>query len=371
MSSLLSLASAMAFLTGTIVFLKRSLLSSSNRARRTLGALALAAELAQRACVAGDVAAVLPADDLDEVVHEALVEVLAAEVGVAVGGKDLKHAVVDGEDADVERAATEVEDEDVLLGALLVDAVGDGGGGGLVDDAVDGEPGDDAGVLGGLPLRVVEVGRDGDDGAGDLLAEVGLGRLLHPGEHHGAHLLGAEHADVAVLHLDAHMRLAIPVDDGERQQLHVALHLGVGELPADEALCVVDCPLWVGRRLVLGGLADEPLAAVGEGDPRGRNPVSLVVGDDLDMAVPTPTHEYVVPRSIPITVPPLLAPPLVGGGGAAAAREPAGDHVKRISTARSSPSCVVAVDARRGRAMVVVFRFWFVSIRGGGASRYI
>ena len=32
-------------------------------------------------------------------------------------------------------------------------------------------------------------------------------------------------------------------------------------------LGVVDGALWVGRRLVLGGLADEALAAVGEGDP--------------------------------------------------------------------------------------------------------
>ena len=65
--------------------------------------------------------------------------------------QDLEHAVVDGYDADVERVAAEVEDEDALLGPLLVDVVGDGAGGRLVDDAVDGEPGDDADILGGLP----------------------------------------------------------------------------------------------------------------------------------------------------------------------------------------------------------------------------
>uniref|UniRef100_K3Z7X2 Uncharacterized protein n=1 Tax=Setaria italica TaxID=4555 RepID=K3Z7X2_SETIT len=264
MSPLFSPASAMAFFTGTIVFRNRSLFSSSKRAlrldldahlvlvaERALGALALAAQLPQRAGVAGDVPGVLALDELDEVVHDALVEVLAAEVGVAVGGEHLEDSVVDSQDADVEGAAAEVEDEDVLLGALLVDAVGNGSGGGLVDDAEHGEAGDDAGVLGGLALRVVEVGRDGDDGVRDLLAEVGLGGLLHLG-----------------------------------QQLHVALHHGVVELAADEPLGVVDGALRVGRRLVLGGLADEPLAAVGEGDPGGRDPVALVVGDDLDVAVP-------------------------------------------------------------------------------------
>ena len=37
------------------------------------------------------------------------------------------------------------------------------------------------GVFGGLTLGIVEVGRDGDDGVGDLLAEVSFSGLLHLG----------------------------------------------------------------------------------------------------------------------------------------------------------------------------------------------
>ena len=109
-----------------------------------------------------------------EPVDDRLVEVVAAEVVVARGRLDLEDAVADLEHRHVERAAAEVEDEDRLVG-LLVEAVGQRGGGRLVDDALDVEAGDLAGVLGRLALVVVEVGGDGDDRAVDGLAEVGLG----------------------------------------------------------------------------------------------------------------------------------------------------------------------------------------------------
>ena len=95
-----------------------------------------------------------------------------------MGGLDLEHAVADLEHRHVEGAAAEVEHEDRLVGALLVEAVGEGGRGGLVDDAQHLEAGDLARLLGGGALGVVEVGRDGDDGLGDGVAQVGLGVAL-------------------------------------------------------------------------------------------------------------------------------------------------------------------------------------------------
>ena len=91
-------------------------------------------------------------------------------MGVTVGGNDLEDSVVDGQEWDVESSAAQVEYQHVLLAFLLVHAVCDGSGGGLVDDAHDDKTGDNSGVLGGLTLSIVEV----------LKNENPLIRISHP-----------------------------------------------------------------------------------------------------------------------------------------------------------------------------------------------
>mmetsp|Transcript_36581 Transcript_36581/g.114212 ORF Transcript_36581/g.114212 Transcript_36581/m.114212 type:complete len:161 (-) Transcript_36581:124-606(-) len=113
----------------------------------------------------------------------------------------------------------------------------------------------------------------------DLLAEVGLGGLLHLGEDHGRDLLGREGLGLAlVLGLD--VGLAVLGDYLEGEVLQVVLEGGVVHLAADEALGVEDCVVRVHGGLVFGGIADEALA-VGEGNPGGGRAVTLVVCDDL------------------------------------------------------------------------------------------
>ena len=84
---------------------------------------------------------------------------------------------------DIERTAAEVIDGDGFV-LFLVETVGQGRRRRLIDDALYVETRDLAGVFGGLALRVVEVGRNGDHGFGHLLAQVGFRGFLQLGQNH-------------------------------------------------------------------------------------------------------------------------------------------------------------------------------------------
>ena len=76
-----------------------------------------------------------------------------------------------------------VDGDGSLFGAI--EAVGQRGGGGLVDQAQHFKAGHAARVFGGLALRVVEVGGNGDDGLGDGRAEEALGVALELAQNVG------------------------------------------------------------------------------------------------------------------------------------------------------------------------------------------
>jgi hypothetical protein len=212
------------------------------------------------------------------VVHDDQIEVVAAEVGVTVGGLDLEDAVAELQDRDVEGAATEVVDDDFFFG-FLVEAVGEGGGGGLVDDALDLEAGDFAGVFGGLSLGVVEVGGHGDDGFGDGAAQEFLGVGFEFAEDHGRDFFGRV---FFVAHFD--FDAAIGLHNLVGHELEVALDLGVFELAADEALNAKDGVVGVDDGLALGDLADQALTRFADGDHARRGAATFGVGDNSRLA---------------------------------------------------------------------------------------
>jgi len=226
-----------------------------NAAQLNLGLLGGLFQPLHSHLVAGQVDAGVPAELGDQIVHDALVEVVAAQPVVAGGGQHLDDAVVNLQDGHVEGAAAQVIDHD-LLGGLLVHAVGQGRGGGLVDDPLDVQAGDLAGVLGGLALGVGEVGGHGDDRLGDGLAQIGLGVALQLLQDHSGDLLGG-----VLLAVDVH-----PV---------VTAHL---------ALDGDDGAVGVGDGLALCHLAHHALAVFGESHHRGGGAVTFRVGDDNGLA---------------------------------------------------------------------------------------
>ena len=222
----------------------------------------------------------------DEPVDDRLVEVVAAEVVVTRGRLHLEDAVADLEHRHVERAAAEVEDEDRLVG-LLVEPVGQRGRGRLVDDPLDVEAGDLAGVLGRLALVVVEVRRDGDHRAVDGVAQVGLGVGLQLLEDHRADLRRG-----VLLAARLHARVAVRAgDDLERDDLLLLLDLRL--LAAHEALDREDRVLGVRDCLALGRGAHEALATLRERDNRGSGARALGVLDHGGLAALEDGHARV------------------------------------------------------------------------------
>jgi hypothetical protein len=225
------------------------------------------------------------AHSVHEELHHAVVEVLAAQVRVAVRRDHLKDPVVDRQQRHVERTTAEVEHEDIhlLLLLLVVQTVRDGRGRRLVDDAHHVQASDRSSVLRRLALSVVEVRRHSHHGVLHRLAEERLRDLLHLLQHHRADLLRRVRLLLALVrHL--HARVAVLVaHDVERQQLLVRLHRGVAELTPDQALHRVHRVDGVVRDLVLRAVTHQALR-LRERHHRRRDAVTHLVRDDLHRA---------------------------------------------------------------------------------------
>ena len=226
-----------------------------------LGLLSGLADTLDGHAVTGQVKARLLLEVLDEVADERDVEVLTTEMGITVGGLHLEHTLVNLEDGDIEGTSTKIEDGDDAVG-ILVKTVSKSSGGGLVDDTEDVKTGNLTGILGGLTLRVVEVGRDGDDGVLDGLAEVGLGSLLH--------LVQDETTDLRrrvllATGLDPGITVGV-LDNLEGHLLDILLDLLVGVLATDQTLGGEKSVLGVDNGLTLSGNTNETLTVGSEGN---------------------------------------------------------------------------------------------------------
>lgn len=89
-------------------------------------------------------------------------------MGVSGCCLDFKHAVVDGQERDIEGSSSKIVDNDLALVPSAVKTIRYSGGGWLIYDSKDVQAGNGAGILRSLSLIVVEVGWNGDDRVDDL-----------------------------------------------------------------------------------------------------------------------------------------------------------------------------------------------------------
>ena len=172
-------------------------------------------------------------------------------MGVACGGQNLQNALADVEDGNVERAAAEVVDHDLLL-SFLIYTVCQRSRGRLVDDTQHFEACDLTRVLGCLALGVGEVSRNRDDRLRYRLAEVGFRVRLQLLEDHCRDLLRG---------------VGLAVDVYTVVRAHVTLDGNDGAVR-------------VGHSLALCHLADHTLAVLGERDNRRGRARAFRVRDD-------------------------------------------------------------------------------------------
>src|SRR5208282_2523220 len=173
-----------------------------------------------------------------------VVDIIPAEVRIAVGREDLVDVAFSRGDEfqnrNIESAATEIVNGDAST-LFLVQAVPESSGSWLIHEAQDFEASDFASVFGGLPLRVVKIRWDSDDGSVDGLAEKGFGPTFQFAQDERGNFRRSENF-IAKHNADNIFASGI---DAKREKFQFALH--VRRAAAHEALHGKDGALGLGE----------------------------------------------------------------------------------------------------------------------------
>ena len=217
-----------------------------------------------------------------ELIDQTLVEDVAAEERIAVGGQHFDQVRADLDDRDVEGPAAEVVHRDDLRlvgcgrGGVIAVPVGQSSGRRLVDDPFDVQARDLAGIFRGGPLAVVKVRRNSDHGPGDLVIEVRLCVRLQPSEDHrrdlGRRVLAACHFDPR--------GVVVGGNKGVRQLFTELDDLRIAIALAHQVFHAVDRVVGIENRLIPRLNADQALVAWAYRDDRWCCALPFGIDDD-------------------------------------------------------------------------------------------
>ena len=124
----------------------------------------------QRKLVLAQIDPVAGFEFICQMLDDLVVKILTTKEGVTIGRLHLKYAITNLKDRHVKRTTTEVVDNN-LAGFAPVKTIGKRRCGRLVDDPQHFQPGNLAGILCGLPLRIIEIGRYSDNRLGHRFAK--------------------------------------------------------------------------------------------------------------------------------------------------------------------------------------------------------
>ena len=213
------------------------------------------AQSLQNHLVAAKIYAILCLELLCHPIDDALVEVIAAQLGITVGCQNLEDTIGDLEQRYVEGTAAKVEDHDLLI-LFLIHTVSKRCRGRLVDNSLNLKTGNLTCILGSLTLCVGEVCGNGDNSLGDGCTQEGLCVTLQLLQNHSGNLLRG-------ILLIANVRLEIST--------HVALDGNDGSVGVGDGLTLCD-------------LTYHTLAGLREADDRGSGSRAFRIRNNAGLA---------------------------------------------------------------------------------------
>mmetsp|Transcript_7796 Transcript_7796/g.11604 ORF Transcript_7796/g.11604 Transcript_7796/m.11604 type:complete len:199 (+) Transcript_7796:1158-1754(+) len=136
-----------------------------------------------------------------QMLEKNFIEILSSEECITIGGLNLENTPIDLQNGNIKSSSSKIENSNDLA-VSLIESIREGSSSGLVDDTHHFETSNLTGILSGLSLGIIEVGRHSDDGLGNRASKEAFSSLLHLAQNHGTDLgrgvLGALALDPAI-----------------------------------------------------------------------------------------------------------------------------------------------------------------------------